>query len=96
MCGGIKMIKASELRQKYFNEEIFNDSTFEQLKTLCEKSIIAAAEKGEDSVTVNIPLMYKKRIAEWLEDNEYTALGVNDTLDEIHIYWSKDLVEQMV
>jgi hypothetical protein len=40
--------------------------------------------------------MYKKRIAEWLEDNEYTALGVNDTLDEIQIYWSKDLVEQMI
>lgn len=58
------MIKASELRQKYFNEEIFNDSTFEQLKTLCEKSIIAAAENKEDSVTINIPTMYKKRIAE--------------------------------
>ena len=90
------MIKASELRQKYFNEESFNNSLFEQLKSLCEKSIIIAAEKGEDSVTVNIPLMYKKRIAEWLEDNEYTALGVNDTLDEIQIYWSEDLVEQMV
>jgi hypothetical protein len=90
------MIKASELRQKYFNEESFNNSLFEQLKALCEKSIIAAAEKGEDSVSVNIPLMYKKRIAEWLEDNEYTALGVNDTLDEIQIYWSKDLVEQMI
>jgi hypothetical protein len=90
------MIKASELRQKYFNEESFNNSLFEQLKSLCEKSIIAAAEKGEDSVSVNIPLMYKKRIAEWLEDNEYTALGVNDTLDEIQIYWSKDLVEQMI
>ena len=90
------MIKASELRQKYFNEESFNNSTFEQLKTLCEKSIITVAEKGEDSVTVNIPLMYKKKIAEWLEDNEYTVLGVNDTLDEIHIYWSKDLVEQMI
>lgn len=90
------MIKASELRKKYFNEESFNDSTFEQLKTLCEKSIITVAEKGEDSVSINIPLMYKKRIAEWLEDNEYTALGVNDSLDEIQIYWSKDLVEQMV
>ena len=90
------MIKASELRQKYFTDDSFNDSTFEQLKTLCEKSIINAAEKGEDSVAVNIPLMYKKRIAEWLEDNEYTALGVNDTLDEIHIYWSEDLVQQMV
>ena len=89
------MIKASELRQKYFNEESFNNSLFEQLKSLCEKSIITAAERGEDSVTVNIPLMYKKRIAEWLEDNEYTALGVNDTLDEIQIYWSKDLVDQM-
>ena len=51
------MIKASELRQKYFPDDSFNDSTFEQLKTLCEKSIIAAAEKGEDSVSVNIPLM---------------------------------------
>ena len=57
MCGGIKMIKASELRQKYFNEESFNDSTLEQLKTLCEKSIIVAAEKGEDSVIINIPKM---------------------------------------
>jgi hypothetical protein len=90
------MIKASELRQKYFTDDSFNDSTFEQLKTLCEKSIINAAEKGEDSVVINIPLMYKKRIAEWLEDNEYTALGVNDSLDEIHIYWSEDLVQQMV
>lgn len=90
------MIKASELRQKYFNEDGFNNSLFEQIKSLCEKSIISAAEKGEDSVTINIPLMYKKRIAEWLEDNEYTALGVNDTLDEIQVYWSKDLVEQMV
>ena len=90
------MNKASELRQKYFADDSFNDSTFEQLKTLCEKSIINAAEKGEDSVAVNIPLMYKKRIALWLEDNEYTALGVNDTLDEIHIYWSEDLVQQMV
>ena len=90
------MIKASELRQKYFNEESFNDSTLEQLKTLCEKSIIVAAEKGEDSVIINIPKMYKKRIAEWFEDNEYTVLGVNDTLDEIHIFWSKELVEQMV
>ena len=90
------MIKASELRQKYFADESFNDSILEQLKTLCEKSIITVAEKGEDSETVNIPLMYKKRIAEWLEDNEYTVLGANDTLDEIHIYWSEELVEQMV
>ena len=90
------MIKASELRKKYFNEESFNDSIYEQLKTLCEKSIIVAAEKGEESVSTNIPLMYKKRIAEWLEDNEYTVLGVNDSLDEIYIYWSEELVEQMV
>lgn len=90
------MIKASELRKKYFNEEIFNDSLFWQLKRQCEKSIVTVAEKGEESVTVNIPLTYKKRIAEWLEDNEYTVLGVNDSLDEIHIFWSKDLVEQMM
>lgn len=87
------MIKASELRQKYFPDESFNDSTFEELKTLCEKSIIIAAEKGEDSTTVNIPVMYKKRIAEWLEDNEYTVFGVNDTKsDEMHIFWAEELV----
>lgn len=90
------MIKASELRQKYFNEESFNDSTFEQLKTLCEKSIIVAAEKGEDSITINIPSMYKKRIAEWLEDNEYTVIGVNSKSDDMYIFWTKELVEQMV
>ena len=36
---GVIMIKASKLRKKYFNEEIFTDSAFEELKTLCEKSI---------------------------------------------------------
>jgi hypothetical protein len=96
MCGGTEMIKASELRQKYFADDSFNDSTFEQLKTLCEKSIIAAAEKGEDSLTINIPTMYKKRIAEWLEDNEYTVFGVNSDSDEMYIFWSEDLVQQMV
>lgn len=90
------MIKASELRKKYFNEEIFTDSTFEELKTLCEKSIIAAAEKGEDSVIVNIPSLYKKKIAEWLEDNEYTVIGVKSESDEIYIFWYEDLVKQMV
>ena len=90
------MIKASELRKKYFNEEIFTDSAFEELKTLCEKSIIAAAEKGEDSVIVNIPRLYKKKIAEWMEDNEYSVIGVNSESDEIYIFWSEDLVKQMV
>lgn len=90
------LIKASELRKKYFNEEIFTDATFEQLKTLCEKSIIDAAENKEDSVTINIPTMYKKNIAEWLEDNEYTVIGVNSKSDEIYIFWSEDLVKQMV
>lgn len=87
------MIKASELRQKYFSDESFNDSTFEELKTICEKSIIVAAEKSEDSTSVIIPLMYKKKIAEWLEDNEYTVFGVNDTnSDEMLIFWSEELV----
>ena len=87
------MIKASELRQKYFPDESFNDSTFEELKTLCEKSIIVAAENKEDSISINIPSMYKKRIAEWLEDNEYTVIGVNDTKsDEMYIFWSEELV----
>lgn len=80
------MIKASELRQKYFADDSFNDSTFEQLKTLYEKSIIVATENKEDSVTINIPTMYKKRIAEWLEDNEYTVIGVNSKSEEMYIF----------
>lgn len=87
------MIKASELRQKYFPDDSFNDSTFEQLKTLCEKSIIAAAEKGEESTTVNIPIMYKQKIAEWLEDNEYTVFGVNSKTTDMDIFWNEDLVK---
>ena len=87
------MIKASELRQKYFPDDSFNDSTFEQLKTLCEKSIIAAAEKGEESTTVKIPMMYKKKIAEWLEDNEYTVFGVNSKTTDMDIFWPEDLVK---
>lgn len=87
------MIKASELRQKYFINESFNDSTFEELKTLCEKSIIVAAEKGEDSTIVKIPMMYKKRIAEWLEDNEYTVISVNSKTDDLAIFWPEELVE---
>ena len=91
------LIKASELRKKYFNEEIFTDSTFEELKTLCEKSIIAAAENKQDSITINIPTLYKKKIAEWLEDNEYTVFDANSKSDDdMYILWSKDLVEQMV
>lgn len=90
------MIKASELRTKYFPDESFNDSTFEELKASCEKSIIAAAENGDESATINIPKMYKKRIAEWLEDNEYTVFGVNSKSDEMFILWTKDLVELMV
>ena len=90
------LIKASELRKKYFNEEIFTDATFEQLKTLCEKSIINASENKEDSVTINIPKLYKKRIAEWLEDNEYTVIGVKSESDDMYIFWTKDLVRQMV
>ena len=87
------MLKASELRQKYFPDDSFNDSTFEQLKTLCEKSIIAAAEKGEESTSVNIPLMYKQKIAEWLEDNEYTVFGVNSKTTDMDIFWNEDLVK---
>ena len=87
------MLKASELRQKYFPDDSFNDSTFEELKTLCEKSIIAAAEKGEESTSVNIPLMYKQKIAEWLEDNEYTVFGVNSKTTEMDIFWNEDLVK---
>lgn len=40
--------------------------------------------------------MYKKRIAEWLEDNEYTVIGVNSKSEEMYIFWTEELVQQMV
>ena len=60
------------------------------------KEYHCCCRKREDSVIVNIPRLYKKKIAEWLEDNEYTVIGVKSESDEIYIFWSKDLVKQMV
>lgn len=89
------MIKASELREKYFKDDL----TLKDLdlhKTQIEKNIEAAAKAGDDYIIVDLPKQYKKVIAEWLEDNEYTVFGVNSDKDSLDICWSKDLVEQMI
>ena len=72
------------------------ESLSKLLVLVSKKSIIDAAENKEDSVTINIPRLYKKRIAEWLEDNEYTVIGVKSESDDMYIFWTKDLVRQMV
>jgi hypothetical protein len=89
------MIKASELRKKYFNDDSdLGDLDFH--KSLIEKKIDAAAKDGEEAITVALPRRYKKTIAEWLEDNEYTVSGVNSDDNSLDIFWFGELVEQMV
>ena len=91
------MIKASELRKKYFGDD--NTVTADELK--CQKQRIATiiesyAQQNEESVTVIVPYRFKKVIASWLEDNEYTVIGINAKDNALHVFWTKDLVEQMV
>ncbi len=89
------MIKASELRTKYFNEDL-NLKDLDFHKSIIEKKIVSAAKDGKDAITVILPVRYKKAIAEWLEDNEYTVFGVNNEEKALDIFWSRELVEQMV
>lgn len=89
------MIKASQLRKKYFGDDLGLED-LDSYKSRIEKFIDAAAKAGEESTTVIIPRRYKKVIAEWLEDNEYTVLGVNSKTNDLNIFWSKNLVEQMI
>lgn len=89
------LLKASELRKKYFGDDLdLKDLDFH--KSNIEKRIDLAAKDNKDAVTVVIPKRYKKVIAEWLEDNEYTVFGVNSNDNSLDIFWSKELVEQMV
>lgn len=91
----ISMIKASKLREKYFKDDLtLKDLDFH--KSDIEKFIVAAAKAGDDSTSVALPKRYKKVIAKWLEDNEYTVFGVNSDDNSLDIFWSKDLVEQMM
>lgn len=89
------MIKASQLREKYFKDDL-TLKDLDLLKYQVEKNIDDAAKAGEESTTVNMPKRYKKVIAEWLEDHEYTVFGVNTDKDSLDVFWSKDLVEQMI
>ena len=89
------MIKASELREKYFGE-VLNLKDLDFYKSYIEKKINSAAKARKDAITVDLPRRYKKAIAEWLEDNEYTVLGVNSNENSLNIFWAKELVEQML
>ena len=89
------MIKASELREKYFGE-VLNLKDLDFYKSYIERKINSAAKDRKDAITVALPRRYKKPIAEWLEDNEYTVLGVNSNENSLNIFWAKELVEQML
>jgi hypothetical protein len=89
------MIKASELREKYFGEDL-RLKDLDSYKSHIEKEIDSAAKDRKDSITVALPRRYKKTIAEWLEDNEYTVFGVNSDDNSLDIFWAKELVEQMI
>jgi hypothetical protein len=89
------MIKASELREKYFGDDLHLED-LDLHKSRIEKLIDSAAKDGKESITVVLPTRYKKAIAEWLEDNEYTVFGVNNDINALDIFWAKELVEQMV
>jgi len=89
------MIKASELREKYFKDDL-TLKDLDLLKYQIEKNIKDAAKDGNDFTTVELPKRYKKVIASWLEDNEYTVFGVNADKDSLDVFWSKELVEQMI
>ena len=89
------MIKASELREKYFGE-VLHLKDLDFYKSYIERKINSAAKDRKDSITVALPRRYKKTIAEWLEDNEYTVFGVNSADNSLDIFWAKELVEQMI
>lgn len=90
------MLKASELRQKYFNDDTVTDEALEHQKQRIAKLIESSAKQLEDSITIVVPNRFKKAIASWLEDNEYTVLGVNSNDNSLYIFWTKELVEQMI
>lgn len=89
------MIKASELRKKYFGDDL-DLKDLDLHKSRIEKLIDSAAKDNKEAITVVLPTRYKKAIAEWLEDNEYTVIGVNSNENSLNIFWSKELVEQML
>lgn len=91
------MLKASELRKKYFNDDSnFTTDELEYQKQRIAKFIENTAKQLEESITMVVPNRFKKDIASWLEDNEYTVLGVNSNDNSLYIFWTKDLVDQMI
>lgn len=94
------MINAKELRQKYMMDNIVPVEFTECLKQI-EQKIVEAAQNQKEAIDVAVPRMYKKRIKEELEDEDYTVisgilrkdnLNLDSDLEYITIMWFKDLV----
>lgn len=94
------MINAKELRKKYYNDNIVPVDFTECLKQI-EQKIVEAAQNQKEAIDVAVPRMYKKRIKEELEDEDYTVisgvlrkdnLNLESDLEYITVMWFKDLV----
>lgn len=94
------MINAKELRQKYMMDNIVPVEFTECLKQI-EQKIIEAAQNQKEAIDVAVPRIYKKRIKEELEDEDYTVisgilrkdnLNLESDLEYITVMWFKDLV----
>ena len=66
-----------------------------------EQKIVEAAQNQKEAIDVAVPRIYKKRIKEELEDEDYTVisgvlrkdnLNLDSDLEYITIMWFKDLV----
>lgn len=95
------MINAKELRQKYMMDNIVPVDFTECLKQI-EQKIVEAAQNQKEVIDVAVPRMYKKRIKEELEDEDYTVisgilrkdnLNLESDLEYITIMWFKDLID---
>ena len=94
------MINAKELRKQYMMDNIVPVDFTECLKQI-EQKIVEAAQNQKEAIDVAVPRIYKKRIKEELEDEDYTVisgvlrkdnLNLDSDLEYITIMWFKDLV----
>ena len=95
------MINAKELRKQYMMDNIVPVDFAECLKQI-EQKIVEAAQNQKEAIDVAVPRMYKKRIKEELEDEDYTVisgtlrkdnLNLESDLEYITVMWFKDLID---
>ena len=84
------MIKARELRKKYFNETTGED--FKELQKRAAEEIEQAAKNGEDGVIIrNVPKELKDKLRDWLEEYDYQANTFSETT--VFVGWAKEYLD---